>query len=407
MKRLTLTEYKTESRVPLTREECQALLRVATGMTITPSIEGEDRYDLTPDSHVGAIDLDTLAIEIQPKLTVERVLFLISYSLDPRRWLDSPFDFGEESSLLEAIIPGYVSHVKRALSRGVLQGYRPEEDALNTVRGRVRFDDQLRQHYGRFPPVEIRFDEFTEDIELNRIIKAAIHRLGRMRIRSDTARRSLRAFDRSLALVQLMEYDRRLVPTIVYSRLNQHYRPAAELARLILRSKTIELRHGETRAVSFLLDMNDVFEDFIVAALRDALRVSERTFPQNARGRALSLDTAASVHLKPDLSWWDGNSCTFVGDIKYKRVNVPGILHPDLYQLLAYVVAAGLREGLLIYAAGEGTEASHEVVDLGRRLNVAVLDLAGSPDDILSQIGRLAQLIKESRDQAYVVKLAA
>ena len=29
-----------------------------------------------------------------------------------------------------------------------------------------------------------------------------------------------------------------------------------------------------------------------------------------------------------------------VGDLKYKRVNVEGVKHPDLYQLLAYATAA-------------------------------------------------------------------
>ena len=46
----------------------------------------------------------------------------------------------------------FVAAVTRALPRGVLQGYRSEEDALPTVRGRIRFDEQIKRRYGRFPP---------------------------------------------------------------------------------------------------------------------------------------------------------------------------------------------------------------------------------------------------------------
>jgi 5-methylcytosine-specific restriction enzyme subunit McrC len=407
IRRLTLTEYKTEPSVPLTREECRALLDVAKGITVTPSLDQEGCYDLTPDSRIGAINLGALSIEIRPKVPVDRVLFLVSYALNPERWNDTPFDFGEESSLVEAIIPGFVAHVTRAFSRGILQGYRAEEDALTTVRGRVRFDDQLRDRYGRFPPVEVRFDEFTEDIELNRLVKATIHRLGKLRIRSELARRSLRAFDRVLAPVQLVQYDRRSLPDIDYNRLNQHYRPAVELAKLILRSEAIELRHGKVHATTFLVDMNDVFEDFVVVALRDALRVSASVFPQGARGKAIHLDTAASVRLEPDISWWHGNSCMFVGDVKYKRVNVPGILHPDLYQLLAYAIATDLPGGLLIYAAGEGAPTSHEVIHLGKKLHVTALDVRGTPEEILAEIQTVARRIRALRHEAARLRVAA
>ncbi len=67
---------------------------------------------------------------------------------------------------------------------------------------KVRFDEQLRKRYGRFPPVEVRYDEFAEDIEENRLLKAAITRLGQMSIRLAETRQALRAFDGLLATVR-------------------------------------------------------------------------------------------------------------------------------------------------------------------------------------------------------------
>ena len=35
------------------------------------------------------------------------------------------------------------------------------------MRGRIRFDDQIRRRFGIPLPVELRYDEFTDDILLN------------------------------------------------------------------------------------------------------------------------------------------------------------------------------------------------------------------------------------------------
>lgn len=393
MQYLTLFEYQTTTGVPLSPAERDALRAIAPSVAVTPSVGYEGLYDLQPGSWIGSINLGSLTIEIRPKLPIDRVLFLISYALAPERWAQTGFSY-EENSLLEAVIPGFVHQVQRALRQGILQGYRMEEAALPTVRGRLRFDEQIRERYGLFPPAEVRYDEFTEDIEENRIIKAAIARLSRMRIRSDIARRMLRAFDGTLGLVRQVDYDPRQLPRINYTRLNAHYRPAIDLSVLILRSASFELKTGAVRATAFLVDMNEVFENFVVVALREALKLSERVFPQGAEGRALALDEAWAVRLLPDISWWEGNRCVFVGDVKYKRVNVEGIRHPDLYQMLAYTVATGLPGGLLIYAAGEAEPMTHRVVYLGKEIEVVALDVSGSAAEILAGIDEVAARIR-------------
>lgn len=397
MQLLTLTEYEPMNRVHLTRDQRDGLRKIAPSIAIVPTIDSDDHYDLTASSVIGAVHLPDLAIAIRPKIPIDRVLFMISYALDPKGWQSQNVFHFAESSLVEAVVPGFVFHIRRAFQRGILQGYRIEETALTTIRGRLRFDDQIRKRFGVFPPAEVRYDEFTEDIELNRLIKAAIVSLGKMRIRSDHARRSLRAFDSLLSTVSLMRYDQQRLPNIDFNRLNEHYRPAINLARLILRSMAFELAHGHVCATSFLIDMNHVFEDFVVVALRETLGLSARTFPQGAAGRYLCLDKADRIRLEPDISWWE-DKCTFVGDVKYKLL--AGNKNADLYQLLAYVTATDLQRGLLIYAAGENEPVAHQVVNVGKILELATLDLRGTPEMILRQIQQLATHVRQLRDQA-------
>ncbi len=322
----------------------------------------------------------------------------MSYSLDPSNWFDVGFDLGEADSLFEAIIPAFTTHVQRAFSRGILQGYRTQEDSLATVRGQIRFSDQIRDRYGIYPPLEVRFDEFTEDIVENQLIKAALASVARKQIRSSEARRKLRSFDFALQNVSLVPFDPRNLPDVRFTRLNSRYRAAVNLAKLILRSSSFELHSGHVRATSFLVDMNDVFEDFVATSLRESLGLSHREFPQNAKGKWLRLDDAGNIKLEPDISWWQGNRCCFVGDVKYKRINVKGIKHPDIYQMLSYTIAARVPEGLLIYAKGEEEPAVHNIAMANKLLTVVSLDLAGDPGDILQQIRTVAErIIRQSQ----------
>ncbi len=246
------------------------------------------------------------------------------------------FPLAPDVGLLEAIIPSFAFHLGAALRRGLLKGYRTTEEALPTVRGRVRFDDQIRFRYGLIPPVEVRYDDFTEDITENRLLKAALHQLRIIPVRSSPLRETVRELESGFATVTAVEYPRQQVPEVAFTRLNEHYRPAIGLARLILRDSSIELRQGNSHGTAVMFDMAKVFEDFVYVALREHLQLTPKVFPQGAKGQALNL--ATGVRLRPDISWWDGARCSAIGDIKYKTTD-DAINHPDLYQLLAYLVA--------------------------------------------------------------------
>lgn len=217
----------------------------------------------------------------------------------------------------------------------------------------------------------------------------------------------LRAFDAALANVSPVEFHPTRLPEIGWTRLNEHYRPAVELAKLILRATSFEVAPGAVRSAAFLVDMNRVFEDFVVTALREALGVSPVTFPQANDRHSLHLDHDRQISLKPDISWWQRRACLFVGDVKYKRVDHRGVRHADIYQVLAYAIAADLPGGLLIYAAGEAPAALHEIRHLGRQIQVIALDLDGPPAAILGQIDAVAGRVRALRDAARLQRAPA
>ena len=164
-------------------------------LTIKATSVDAETYELTAGSHVGIIQLEDLTVRIVPKLPINRVTFLISYALDPKKWRTTITPVGFEDELLEAVVLPFVIHVRTAFRRGLLEGYRTLDDSLSTLRGRIRVGDQIRRQYRLVPPIEVQFDEYTEDIDENRLVKAALNRLRRLPLREESTRQALRSFD--------------------------------------------------------------------------------------------------------------------------------------------------------------------------------------------------------------------
>ena len=176
------------------------------------------------------------------------------------------------------------------------------------------------------------------------------------------------------------------------------------LSRLVLRHSAYEAGRGEVRASGFLMDMNLVFQEFVTQALSGALRVSDRVFLEN---KIDSLDEEDDVPLKPDLTWWDGRSCLFVGDAKYKNLTSERVPNSDLYQLLAYVTALDLPGGLLIYAQSEAEAGTYRVRRSGKLLDVAALDLSATIGEVLHRVREVSLKVKSLRDAARALRAVA
>lgn len=293
------------------------------------------------------------------------------------------------------MIPGFAFQLEVALRGGLLNGYRLENGSLHTVRGRIRIADQLRTRFGLIPPIECAYDEFTEDVVINQLLKAPIARLGEIRIRRPESRARLRGLAKSFSNVSPVRFDPRDLPEIHYDRLNERFRRPVETARLILRSRSFDARPGSVGGDSFVIDLAKVFEDFVVTALREALGLPSRLFPQQAGDRRLYLDADQTIRLRPDLSWWRDGRCVFVGDVKYKKTaSTAGVQHPDVYQLLAYTTATELPRGLLVYAACEDVERTIRVPGAEKEIEVLTLDLDREPEGVLAQVGRIAEVVR-------------
>ena len=399
MREINLREYERSPGVELSPRERNMLREALPSVVIEPAPSVEGAYHLTPGSTVGALETGGLSLFIEPKIGIAQLLSLACYAIARIRFRPEDFAFPEEWALPDIAALALAGQARRAFASGLLHGYRSEEESLLTVRGRIRLEEQLRRQFDSPLPVELEYDEFTDDILPNQLVKAAAHRLSRFLLRSPQARQNLGWIASILDGVSHVEFPPSRVPEMAFDRLNEHYRGVVGLSRLVLRHGAFEAGRGAVRAHGFLMDMNTVFQQFLTQAFREVLEASPETLRSDREIGGLTLDHEDRIKLRPDLTWWEGRKCRFVGDAKYKNLTGERVPNADLYQMLSYATALGLPGGMLIYAHGEADTASYTVRNCGTRLEVATLDLAGTLDGILENVRRISEKVVRLKDE--------
>jgi 5-methylcytosine-specific restriction enzyme subunit McrC len=346
---------------------------------------------------VGTARVGDVAVRINPKVPVSRLLFLVGYSLHGATWQMSPVDIDESADLVPAVAQALWRQVAQAIHQGLLPGYVTVEESSPVLRGRLRESAQLAVHHGLPLPLEIRHDEFTVDIAENQILRTACERMLLVPRVDEESSRMLRRLLRDFADVRPVDRGDP-VPSWQPTRLNARYHAALRLAELVLRATSVDHGHGSVAVNGFLLDMPRLFEDFVTVALRESL---ESAFGgQVAAQSRHHLDVAGKVLLKPDITWRLAGATVAVMDAKYKAEKPSGYPNADLYQLLAYCTVLGLPVGHLIYAAGNEMPAHHVIRQAGTEIICHALNLSHPPADLLAEVQVLAESIANEASAA-------
>ncbi|MFI6302833.1 McrC family protein [Amycolatopsis thailandensis] len=340
--------------------------------------------DVRAQDRVGMAMVGDTAIVVAPKLPIARVLFLITHAVDPAWTNEARLDSAE--SLTDAMAAVFTHMCDQAARTGLLRGYRDHHERLHTVRGRIDFAEQLRVSPGRDLPLAVTYQSHDEDIPENQLLRTALDPLAQIPITSHQVRRSLARLRRTFESVTPISRAPRSLPLVQWTRLNEHYRAAVELARLILIGTEPELGPGTITTPGFAIRMTDVFEKFVCTTTRRALGLNEQDFPAGSDSQALHLDQSRILHVQPDLSRWVDDHCRFVDELKYRL---------DTAQTLAYATAANLPDATLIYADGPHRGTTHLLPTAGIRIHVRHLDLDVEVGQLLVQIDALAQHVNE------------
>lgn len=382
-----ISEYG-NADVVITEQQAR-LVQAAAGsrLRVTPTLKG---YRIDATSYVGALSVPGLTLHIDPKVPVRNLFHLLTWSTHRLQFDAVEVDWAA-GDLTAAAAAVYAQMLENALTMGVDRGYVEEHDRLVALRGRIDWPAQSR--YPSLPiPLACRFDEWSVDTAPNRLTRAAAGALLRHRLVPFPTSHTLRR------LMQILEgagplRSTDLAADLHLTRMNDHYRAVARLARVILTCDSLTHRSGDTSASAFLIDMNDVFEDFVHASLTQVLKGSLKV----SRHRVVPLGTRGEIRSEPDFLFTDvqGND-VLVADTKYKLTKSGRGRSNDYYQLHAYCTSLNLPRGILIYCdpSGDLPPRHVEVRHNNDILETYRLSVSGNADDIAAEVRRLAAHVK-------------
>jgi 5-methylcytosine-specific restriction enzyme subunit McrC len=385
---IELEQYGTTKNVTLSRSQRTAL-RASKPRLVDVLETDEELFNLKASNHIGTAIAEDLRILVRPRFELSNVFFMLGYAERLARWGEQSFPYSYEKDFFRALVWFFEAEIRRAIKYGLQRDYERREEVLPTLRGRPDAGAQIRELQGRIYPIACRYHEFLEDIPLNRVLKAALHRVRRLPGLEPNLALRLRHHQRSFAEVSTEEFHPARVPDFDFNRLNDHWKSATVLAQLILRQQTLVDHTGAVVGITFIVDMNKVFERFVEAIVKAAAR--RRGFQAEGQQKRPLTD---HVEMIPDLIIHRDGQDLAVADVKYKALDPveENWAHPDLYQLLAYCTALELPRGLLIYAEADDYSAQ-KVRGADITLVIEEIPLSGTPSNVLSRAERVADVL--------------
>ena len=297
--------------------------------------------------------------------------------------------------MLEAFVHLFLTSVIRLTRRGLARAYRTREANLPCLRGRILFPPHVRENLVDRSRFYVGYDEFTADRPANRLIHLALRRLTGI-VRHPANRQRVHQLRIVFCAVPPStnpddDWARHRV-----DRSMRHYDAVMPWVRLFLFGRGLATFAGPHVNRALLFPMEEVFEDFVTAAVRR----HQRRFTVRAQGPMKNLATdgagRGAFRLKPDIVLIEGRrQIRFILDAKWKRLDPAapnhGVRQDDAYQLFAYGKRYGCRRVVLVYPR---TTAFQETLRF-RFVDDHDLELACFPFNVTDSAGTVGAMMRD------------
>lgn len=341
---------------------------------------------------VGAIQVGALTIEILPKADRHAP----SQAHDKRQWHDVLLSmiqlcpqirlrqwsraelFTENANLLSLYIARFLNEAARLLREGLVRSYRTVEENRRSFQGRLLVAENIRRNFAHAERVYVATHELNADRVENQILLRALQTLTELRLHASLIERARRLVT-EFPPVRLREINEIDFARIALGRHTDRYAEALALARLIIRHHNPAPRSGEEGTLAFLVDMNRLFQEFVLAALR-------RTAPTGVTVEGKEKQSfwpegnPSPKQLLPDIVVRSRDGVTLVIDTKWKLPDGGWPSDADLRQVFAYGEYFGARRTVLLYPACHRPTPQHRGRFIRRDLSCELLYLDLLPE---------------------------
>lgn len=336
LKLIELDEYE-EKLLPKVSKEVAAAINETGFITVEPTFGEESMF--RADSKIGIVRVGDIQIKVMPKFPVTNLFYLLGLH-DGIKFESGAVNIEESRDITDLIFESFLRNVLASTARGLLTGYRRVEETSKVLHGRVLIGEQLKKRQGHMYPVEVAFDEFTDNIPENIELNMAISKAMKFGNLTPTQHRDFRHLSRRFSEIDTSKSNLHWTK----SRHNSHYWNSLVLADLINSGKGFYEELGGVAVSGFTVDMYRVFEKFLLRELKARLERQGGV----VESKYLHLDEENRQRAQVDIMWRRDGQIKFIADAKYKDPATNW--ESALYQVNTYATAFSLDSIHLIYA---------------------------------------------------------
>lgn len=379
-----------------------------------------DRHkEIVAQQTVGVIAAPGCSLEILPKIDLEvtesdgtirhRLMRMLDVALGLNLGDGQASAMArQKETLLDILIRLFADRLLAEARRGLPRVYLAQEEDLSALRGRLDVRRQFTALAVRPDRLACRYDALMADTPLLRIMKACVLLVRRHARGPATIRR---LDELRFLLADVSDVAPRDLPwaQVRIDRTNRRWETLYGLARLFLKREW-QATHHDNRAdqgITLLFPMNDLFEAYVAALAKRAMRGTELTVHPQGGGLFCLIEEGDGgkrrFQTKPDLLIKQGREIEMIIDTKWKRIGSNledakrGVSQADVYQMMAYARLYRCSQVMLLYPhhAGLGDDTIDEAYGImagSERLRVASIDLAlGEATIVQTLLGMVAK----------------
>ncbi|MDB4682643.1 McrC family protein [Crocinitomicaceae bacterium] len=303
--------------------------------------------------YVGLIQVDGLSIEVLPKVDrfddKDKWRDVLIYMLKSTRKLKvqstgPAFVKKQNLNLLEIYFEIYLKEIQNLQREGLIKKYRKQTSNTSALKGKLEFAGNIQRnliHKERFYTTHHVYDH---DHKLHQVLNEALvvveHFTNGTKL-SDLCRRVHLNFPE----VKNIQINESVLSGIKLNRKTEPYANALNIARLILLNYSPDIKSGKQRMLSLLFDMNQLWEEYVLAMLRIKCRDEGNRIL--VRGQETK-PFWSSRRIKPDIVIKTDKD-VFVIDTKWKQPPNNGASVNDIRQMYAYSRYWKSTKAMLLY----------------------------------------------------------
>lgn len=255
--------------------------------------------------------------------------------------------------LLEVFIENYINEVKDIISSGLRSQYIERQDNLNFMKGKIVNSLNLKHNLSNKARFYCAFDEFSENMVYNQLIKSTLlklHRVSKSHYNRTNIIEILYHFESVSESVNHISDFRKVGEN---NRLFLNYKQAISWSEVFLLNKSFTNFSGNSRNIAILFPMERIFEDYIGYIMKTYADGHEIKTQDKSYYLVSSHKNKRKFRLNPDIVVTnEKNYEQIIFDTKWKLLDETkenhnyNISQSDMYQLYAYGKKYDLKNGL-------------------------------------------------------------